>query len=190
MKYRTLIDHNQKLVLHIHRHPFVLLTTILILLVMALAPPLIVLFTKIDDTLIISQSLADWIAVGSGTYYLFLTVLGLVLWMDYYYDMYIVTEEQILDIDQSSLLSQKISRTSLMRVQDVTAHVKGFWGNLLDFGSLTVQTAGHEKELILEDVPHPREVATRIMQLHDDLIAKESRTKEVGEAEGVHPPGR
>jgi len=190
MKYEILLDPHERAILHIHRHPFALLVTILILVVMALAPALLLLFTTAAGTFTVSASFTDWIAVSTGAYYLFLILLGLVLWMDYYYDMYIVTNQHILDIDQSSLLSQKISRTSLMRVQDVTARVKGFWGNLLDFGPLTVQTAGHEEELILEDVPHPREVAARIMALHDELIAKGGREKEISEAEGVHPPGK
>lgn len=190
MKYEILLEPHEKAILRIHRHPFAFITSLFIIFSMGLVPAMILLFTTVAEAIPRSPLLIDWFAAGAGTYYLFLIVVGLVLWMDYYYDMYIVTEEHILDIDQSSLLLQKISRTSLMRVQDVTARVTGFWGNLLDFGRVSVQTAGHEEELILEDVPHPREVAAKIMVLHDELIAKETRAGEIGEAEGVHPPGK
>lgn len=190
MTFDRFLDPGEKVIFSIRRHPFAFISSTFILLVMALMPPMIFMLARsvVSDSL--SPSVEDWIAVSSGTYYLFFLVLALVFWMDYYYDLYIITGTHILDIDQTSLLSQRIVHISMVRVQDITTRMKGFWHNLLDFGPITVQTAGHEEDIVLEDVPHPQEVAARIMKLHDELIAKQQRHQEIGHGEGVHPPSK
>jgi hypothetical protein len=189
MKFDRLIPPDERIILVIRRHPFAFVSSITTLLVMGILPVLVYLLLPATG-LTFQKETVDWITVGTGTFYLFWITLGLVLWIDYYYDLYLITDQHIFDIDQSSLLSRRISQTSLARVQDVTARVKGFWPNLLDFGPITVQTAGDKEEIVLEDVPRPNEVGTTIMHLHDELIAKERRKTEVGEGEGVHPTGK
>ena len=190
MTFDRFLGPGEKVVFSIRRHPFAFLSSILILSVMGLLPPALIVLGTTIFSWNLSPSTEDWIAVGAGTFYLFFLILALVFWMDYYYDLYIVTDRHVLDIDQTSLLSQRISHISLVRVQDVTTRVKGFWQNLLDFGPITVQTAGHEEDILLEDVPHPQDVAARIMKLHDELIAKQQRQGEAGSGEGVHPPNQ
>ena len=190
MTFDRFLAPGEKVVFSIRRHPFAFISSILILSVMALLPPILIGLSVSVFSVNLSPGMEDWIAVGAGTYYLFSLVLAIVFWMDYYYDLYVVTDKHILDIDQTSLLSQRIAHISMVRVQDVTTRVKGFWQNLLDFGPITVQTAGHEEDISLEDVPRPQEVAARIMKLHDELIAKQERQQEAGSGEGVHPPNQ
>ena len=174
--------------LSVRRHPFAFLSSIAIIVFMTIFPPILLTIIRILFAVDFPPHVVDWVAVGFGTYYLFLITLALVFWMDYYYDLYVVTDKHLLDIDQTGLLSRRISHISLARVQDVTTRQKGFWQNLLDFGPVNVQTAGHEEDILLEDVPHCSQIAAKIMLLHDELIAKERRQGEVSEGEGVHPP--
>jgi len=190
MTFEKFLDPGEKVIFSIRRHPFSFFSSIVILSVMGLVPiVLMILIVSISSTEL-STTMQGWIAAAAGTYYLFFITLALVFWMDYYYDLYVITESHLLDIDQTSLLSRRIAHISLVRVQDVTTRVTGFWGNLLDFGPITVQTAGHEEDIVFDDVPHPHDVAARIMKLHDALIARQQRQGEVSQAEGVHPPSK
>jgi len=190
MKLDRFLEPDEKIIYSIRRHPFAFVPSILILTAMAIIPPLLLILFRSALDVIINPTYTDWIAVGLGCYYLFFLTVGLVFWIDYYYDLYIVTDAHILDIDQSSLLSRRVAHISLARAQDVTSKIRGFWQNLLDFGPILIQTAGHEEDILLEDVPHANDVAAKIMHLHDELIKREDRHQELGEAEGVHPPGK
>jgi uncharacterized membrane protein YdbT with pleckstrin-like domain len=188
MKYDELTGAGQTVVMSIHRHPIVLLPSIVAVLFMTIIPLMLgfVVLTYLFPNL--GAAHLSWVVVGFAAYYLFLLVLATVLWMDYYYDMYVVTDSHILDINQRSLLFRRVARTSLLRVQDVTVRVLGLWASILDYGTVNVQTAGHEEDITLLDIPKPAEVARSIMQLHDAILARQGRKSEVAHGEGVHPP--
>src|SRR3989338_8735301 len=62
--------------------------------------------------------------------YLTFLVLGLfIIWIIYYLNVQIVTNERIVDITQTSLLHHTISELHLNRLQDVTAEVHGVFEN-------------------------------------------------------------
>ena len=187
MNYQRFLEPGEQTVQIIRRHPVAFLPSIFIFAVMLCTPPLFLLLITGAVPLSLAGQALDWVVVGFGCYYLFVLAVGLVLWMDYYYDLYIITTRHILDVDQGSLLGNRIAHTSLARVQDVTTRLNGVWQQVFNFGPINVQTAGHEEDILLEDVPRPHEVAATIMRLHDELIAREQRRPEVGEAEGVHP---
>lgn len=77
----------------------------------------------------------------------------LLMWMDYYLDMWIITNERIIDIEQHGLFNREISEIPLHRVQDVTIQVRGIIETLLGFGTIRIQTAG-EREFDIRFVPH------------------------------------
>jgi hypothetical protein len=65
--------------------------------------------------------------------YIFIT------WIDYYFDVWIITNERIINIEQKNLFIRTTSEVTLTRVQDVTATIGGFFPTLLDFGDVLVQ---------------------------------------------------
>ncbi len=80
-------------------------------------------------------------------------------------DLFIITNERIIDITQISLLDRKIADTPLDKVQDSSAREKGFLSNILNFGTITVQTAGKTAEFTMELVPDPYTKSKQIMSL-------------------------
>lgn len=95
-------------------------------------------------------------------------------WVDYYLDVWIITDERIIDVEQAGLLNRVSAEQKIYRVQDVTAEVKGllqtFWG----FGTLYVQTAGEEKRFTFENIPDPYKVKRIIMDAYEKSLEKES----------------
>jgi membrane protein YdbS with pleckstrin-like domain len=80
-------------------------------------------------------------------------------------DLFIVTNERIVDITQVSLLERKIADTPLEKIQDVAASSKGFLPTILNFGSITVQTAGKTAEFTMNLIPDPFGKSKKILEL-------------------------
>jgi len=80
-------------------------------------------------------------------------------------------------------------------VQDATSEVKGKVATVLNFGNVYVQTAGEEKRFVFEEIPAPRQVASKIIELHQSAVKraaveemKEATSKSLGEKDTISSP--
>lgn len=96
---------------------------------------------------------------------LFLWVYGFIIWIDYYFDVWIITGERILNIEQKGLFTRVASEVSFTRVQDVTTRVEGFLPTLLHYGDIFIQTAGEEKRFHFRNISDPDTYKDQIVQL-------------------------
>ena len=85
-------------------------------------------------------------------------------WVTWYFDVFIITDQRIIDIEQKGVFHRTVSEASLGRVQDVTYTVQGFLATLMNFGSVQVRTAS-DGELKLTDIKDPEEVQEMIIEL-------------------------
>ena len=84
------------------------------------------------------------------------------LWMqivNWYFNIGLVTNMQIIDVDFNILTFKEITRTELTHVEDVTVKTSGFISGIFDFGSIYVQTAGSEINSEFIMIPHPARAA-------------------------------
>lgn len=84
-------------------------------------------------------------------------------WMGWYYSVYIVTSQRLIDIHQRGLFNRKVSEVGFDKVQSINYHVKGLQAALLKFGDITVQT--YTSEWLLRDIHHPEEVHSEMMEM-------------------------
>jgi membrane protein YdbS with pleckstrin-like domain len=156
----------EKIISVLHRHwfdiasHFVVLAGMVLLIFISLG-----LSPVIFKTLDIGNASAVplWFLVSS--FLLFLWLYIFLVWIDYYFDVWVITNERIMNIEQKSLFTRVISEVTLTRVQDVTAKIEGFFPTLLDFGDILVQTAGEEKHFHFRNVPNPEQYKEEIMVL-------------------------
>ena len=95
--------------------------------------------------------------------YLMIIVATLfIFWMDYYLDVWIITSERIIDIEQKSLFNREISEFMLDKVQDVTVKVPNMLATFMKYGNLTIQTAG-ERSFTVRQIPNFYEAKNLIM---------------------------
>ncbi len=88
---------------------------------------------------------------------------------DYYLDVWIVTNERIINIEQKGLFTRVASELHLSAVEDTTSEVKGMFHTFLDYGQVHVQTAGERTRFIFKNIPHPEQVKEAIVKLvHED----------------------
>jgi uncharacterized membrane protein YdbT with pleckstrin-like domain len=99
-----------------------------------------------------------------------LLVLGLLLaymsYMVYCQNRLIMTTKNLYQVTQNGLFSRKVSQFSLERLQDVSAAQNGMLASMLDFGDVTIETAGEEENFVFRQAAKPRALAGRIMNCH------------------------
>lgn len=121
--------------------------------------------------------------LGESIFFLFAWLFLYQNFIDYYLDMWIVTNDRILNIEQHGLFSRTVSELRLHRVQDVTAEIKGFIPTMLDFGNVFIETAGEIERFHFEQIPHPNAVAKKILDLAD--LERKEHLEEAVEEFGV-----
>lgn len=102
--------------------------------------------------------------------YLMFLILGLlIMWVIYYLNVQLITNQRIVDITQNSLLNHTISELHLSRIEDVTSETKGIFGTLLDYGNVYIQTAGETERFTFVSVPEPAKIEKIILDLYEAL---------------------
>jgi len=103
--------------------------------------------------------------MGVSTFFLFSWLFVFQYFVEYWLDVFILTDKRILDIDQKGLFGRTVSELRLYRTQDVTAEIKGFWRTMFDYGDIFIQTAGEMERFHFECVAHPNRIAKMILEL-------------------------
>ncbi len=83
--------------------------------------------------------------------------------LDWRNDFYLVTTKRVLHEERVILLYQTWEEIPLQKVQDTTIR-QDFWGKLLGFGTLRIQTASLQGSLVLDHLPDPEYFQTAIWQ--------------------------
>ncbi|MBM3256610.1 MAG: PH domain-containing protein [Candidatus Moranbacteria bacterium] len=99
---------------------------------------------------------------------LFLWSFVFIVFIDYYLDIWIVTEQRIVDIQQKGLFRREISELRLEKVQDLTTEITGIIPTFFDYGDLYVQTAGKRERFLFKSIPHPERVRDVILVLSEE----------------------
>lgn len=110
------------------------------------------------------------VVMGAALYYLFLAILMYGFWIDYYLDIFLVTNKRVVDIEQDGLFSRTVAEQSIDRIQDVTSEIHGFIPSLLRYGNIYIQTAGTQERFVFENVHNPEIVVKTILSLTDGMI--------------------
>lgn len=112
-------------------------------------------------------------------WYLFVTGFALSHVMSWFFNIYILTDERIVDIDFVNILYRRISIAKLDEVQDVNVIASGAFETFFNYGSVFIQTAAEVTQFEFLNVPYPDRVATIINQMidHEEQEQIEGRIK-------------
>jgi membrane protein YdbS with pleckstrin-like domain len=162
-------------VLHVvHRHWFNLFAHFFIVfLLFAITFGGLLLFTLLfPDT--VSGEKIRIVAFLENSFLLFLWLYIFLLWIDYYFDVWIITSERIINIEQKGLFVRHTSEVDFSRIQDISTSVTGFIATILNFGDLSLQTASENERVTFRQVADPNHLKDEIMRLarRDQLASK------------------
>lgn len=90
---------------------------------------------------------------------LFLWQVLFAKWTDIYFDIWIITNWRIIDIDQKGFFNRDIATLlNFDNIEDVATQINSVIGTLLEYGDVQVQTAGAAREFIFKEADNPRHV--------------------------------
>lgn len=147
----------EEVVLEARRHWIVVAPIYVALFLAAFAP--LVLY-GIFDSLPLSLETPGWgpalLAFAYAGWLLGIWVGGYFTWLDHHLDVWVVTNERLLDVEQKGLFRRETSSLRFDRIQDITAEVDGVLATFLKFGDVKVQTAGDATEFVITNIAAPQ----------------------------------
>ncbi|HEX8924018.1 MAG TPA: PH domain-containing protein, partial [Patescibacteria group bacterium] len=90
--------------------------------------------------------------------------------LGWYFNVYIVTTDRVVDIDFNNLLDKKFSEADLAVIQDVSSHVAGVSQTVFNYGTILIQTAAEIPEISFEKVPNPEKIVKVLQELRQEKI--------------------
>jgi membrane protein YdbS with pleckstrin-like domain len=105
---------------------------------------------------------------------IFYVIMNFLMW---FYNVYIVTDERLIDVDFAGLLNKTVNIAELEKLEDVNYTQNGLMDSLFNMGDVIVQTASEQKTqdasgelsaFTFEKIASPDMVAQVISQLMDN----------------------
>lgn len=159
----------EKIVYILHRHWLDFVSVIMLFIAMLAVPfGLYLLLNSLYPALMSDPILFPIGVLIGSVYYLSAYLFFYVRFIDYYLDMWIVTNDRILDIEQHGLFNRVTTELDLYRIQDVTAHIKGVLGTLLRYGDIIISTASTNTSIIFRSIKNPDQLREHLIQLADE----------------------
>lgn len=182
----SLIAHQkdyEKLVFLLRRHWIILAGHCLMFLLELVLPiTVVVALSPVLSGFLVHAIIGPALLLLASTYLLAITLLFFHNFVDYYLDVWIVTNERLINVEQRGFFSRTIAELRYYRVQDVASEVHGMLPTLFHYGNVTVQTAGTQPRFTMKQVPNAHDVARRIHILLEEDQAYHAEKKK---AEGV-----
>lgn len=161
-------DHEEKIVLVLRQHPITQIKSIFVLLFSFLFVPWLLRTAGLINFLPGQFRFAFYIFIF--VLFLGMTFRCFLLW---FFNVYIITDERIIDVDFLSMIYKNISTAKLENIEDVTKKTSGIMSSLFDYGTILIQTAATKNEFEFEHVPHP----AKVVKLLNELVIEEEREK-------------
>jgi membrane protein YdbS with pleckstrin-like domain len=85
--------------------------------------------------------------------------------LSWYFNVGIVTNKRIIDIDFYGLIYKEITSAKLEKIEDITVKSGGFFASIFNYGNIFIQTAGTQVNIEFFNVPSPNKVRALINSL-------------------------
>lgn len=152
-------EKEERVVLFLRQHPIILLPRILVVLLMIFAPGVLGVFP------LLSFLPANFKVISVLGWYLVTTAFALESFLTWFFNVYILTDERIVDIDFVNLIYKEVSDANIDKIQDVTYKMGGAIRTVFNYGDVFIQTASEVPNFEFLAVPKPDEVAKILQNL-------------------------
>ncbi len=89
--------------------------------------------------------------------------------LNWFFNVYIISNKKIVDVDVTGFLYKKISEAPIHNIEDVTSTVGGAAGIIFNIGNVYIQTAAEKTEFEFTAVDNPSKVRDIISDLVEDV---------------------
>jgi len=165
------LDPDESIILEVRKHWFVFFSYGLLLSIVAIMPAvlyeIIIRFVNLP-ALLVGGNFETIIVFAYTLWLLILWMAFFVQWTNYYLDVWYITDKRIIDVEQKTLFHREVSSLRFDKVQDISVEVRGLIATFLNFGNISVQTAGESsKDFIMKDADNPEQIRKLIFSQHN-----------------------
>lgn len=158
-------ENDEQVLFLLRAHPLTNLGWILVTLIFLLIP-LVSGFLPIEDLLNLNLKFeAGNLRLLTAAWLLVVLGFAFQQFLRWYFNIYILTNKRVVDIDFYGLFYRAVSQTTLGNIQDITYTKGGIAQNFFDYGSIYIQTAGKAANFEFTDIPDPEGSQKQILEL-------------------------
>lgn len=159
------LEKDEKIIIFARRHFITNFPWIAISVIALIIPPLISIFLQVLNLPAIHLPLRFNIIINL-SYYILIFGFAFYNFIDWFYNIGIVTQKRFIDIDFINLSYIDVAATTLVDVEDVSFVQTSFFASLFDYGDVIARTvAGKEETFVFEKLPHPAKAVDIISKL-------------------------
>lgn len=152
-------DDKEKIVLLLRQHPITNVKWIVMTLILLTGPTLMSFFG------VFALLPTGFSLVISLAWYLITSAYAIEGFFGWYFNVYFITTERVIDVDFYNLINKKVSDAEIEKIQDISYEMGGVTRTMFNFGDVTIQTASEIPEFHFEGVPDPE----KVVKILDDL---------------------
>lgn len=160
---------DEEIVLMLRAHPITNVGWVLLSLIMFVAPGLLL------ATGMFAAVPGKFILIGRLVWYIMTFAYAFEKFLYWYYSVFLVTNERLVDIDFHNLLYREITFANLNHIEEPESVISGFVRSLLRFGDVMVTTASEQPSIEALGVPYPDKVVDIINRLSEELEKRRER---------------
>lgn len=165
-------DKDENILLFLRRHIITNVSWISLSILFLLIPPLVFFVNSqlfsFDISNIFSLPMR-FILIFTIFYYSIVLTYIFVNFISWYFNISLITNKRVLDVDFSGLVYKNVSATKLTLLQDASYTQTGVIRSVFDYGDVLLQTAGSLENFDISAVPYPE----RTVKIVEDLIGRE-----------------
>jgi hypothetical protein len=97
----------------------------------------------------------------------------------YWQNEWVVTDDSVTQINQTSLFTREVSQVPIVSLEDVTVDQTGIIQTIFGFGTLKLESAGERSKFQFQYCPNPNNYARLILEAHEEFIRKHGHQEHI-----------
>ncbi len=161
-------DEEEKVILLLRRHIITNVPWTIGAVLMIIAPIVILPFIPI-----LSFLPSNYQVVAVLGWYLVTTAFILENFLSWFFNVNLITDERIVDIDFHNLIYKEVSDAKIDKIQDITYNMGGVVRTMFNYGDIFIQTAAEVPTFEYLAVPQP----DKVVKILKELMQQEEQEK-------------
>ncbi|MFC1622287.1 hypothetical protein ACFL13_02835 [Patescibacteria group bacterium] len=161
-------DRNEEIIFVIRKSFITNINWVLGVIIAILAPVFLNYEFYLINTLKDAGTPLGFVIVANLFWYLVVFGLAFERFLNWFFNVYILTNKRIVDMDFHHLTHRNISEAPLRNIEDITYDSRGTFNTIFNIGDVYIQTAAESREFTFGQVANP----DRIQNILSDLVAR------------------
>lgn len=158
-------EHDETIELFLRRHWVTNVRWIFFSLLAFVLPVILLQIDQLTGVNFVALVPLNILIEGLILWYMLILAYAIESFLHWYFNVYIITNIHLIDINFETLLNRSIVEAGLENVESASSKISGIVRSLFNYGDVVVQTAAESQQITFDAVPNPDFVTDRINDL-------------------------